>query len=397
MDQNRTIVFSLACAVCVLFACFANAQLETQTKPKLAPIDNDVLNADQWKQVDQSVERALAWLASQQQADGSFLSIESGQPAVTGFGLMAFLAKGESPTDGRYSKTLTRAIDFIVSEQKKNGLIAALAADASPISRSRVHANVFASNAISYNHAISALALSEAYGQCDGAQAKKLSEVIEKAIAATVEMHNWKVRRPLEKGGWKYIVDDENVDGSDLSATAWQVMFLRSAKNAGFDVPKENIDRAMAFVERCYSKETGVFVYNPYYQITESRAMAGAGIVAMAHGGRHHTEKAQKSGDWILTRDFTKFNADKSINNLDWQPDRYVYGTFHCTQAMYQLGGKHWKEFYPPVVETLLANQKDDGSWPPEKYDKQYGNCYSTSLCILSLSVPNQMLPIFQR
>ena len=208
MNQKQTIIFALACVACILFTGFANAQTETKSKPEIkppAPIDNDVLSADQWKQVDQSVERGLAWLATQQQADGSFKSIKSGQPAITGLGLMAFLAKGESPADGKYAKTLSRAIDFIVSNQKKNGLIAALAPNAAPISRKRVQPNNYDSCAISYNHAISALALAEAYGQCDEAQAKKLTEVIKKAIAATGEMQDWKAPRTLEEGGWKYI------------------------------------------------------------------------------------------------------------------------------------------------------------------------------------------------
>ena len=400
MNQNRPIIFSLACVVCVLLTGFAGAQLEKEAKPKQAqapaPIENNVLDDAQWKQVDQSVERGLAWLASQQKPDGSFPSLDAGQPGVSSFVLMAFIAKGKSPAVGKYSKTLIRAIDFIVSKQKSNGLIAALAPDAAPISRKRVQPNNYDSCAISYNHAISALALAEAYGQCDEAQAKKLTGVIKKAIAATGEMQDWEAPRRLEEGGWKYISDDPN-DGSDLSATALQLMFLRSAKNAGFEVPKQSIDRAMVFIERCYNEKSDVFVYNPYLKNTESRAMAGAGVVAMSHGGKHQTKKAQKSGDWILTRDFTDYNADESINGWDWQPDRYHYGVFHCTQAMYLLGGKHWTQFFPPVVETLLANQQDDGSWPPEKYDKRYGNCYSTSLCVLSLSVPDQLLPIFQR
>jgi len=396
MNQKLPIFFSLACTVCTLFSGVVNAQAKKGTPPKLAPIDKNVLDDDQWKKIDQSVDRGLAWLASEQREDGSFPSIEAGQPAVTSLVLMAFLAEGESPTEGKYSKTLARAIDFIVSNQKKNGLIAALAHDAAPISRQQRQADISASVAIVYNHSISSLALAEAYGQCDEAQAKKLNEVIEKAIAATIEIQNFKGRRPLEEGGWKYIIDRFN-GKSDLSSTAWQLMFLRSAKKAGFDVPQENIDRAMEFVKNCYNRGTEVFIYEPYIQNSESRAMAGAGIVAMAHGGLHHRDKAQRSGDWILTRDFTKYNADESINGWDWQPDRFHYGVFHCTQGMYQLGGKHWKEFFPPVVETLLDNQDDDGSWPPEKYDKMYGNCYSTSLCVLSLSVPKQKLPIFQR
>src|SRR5947207_1022543 len=42
----------------------------------------DVLAAGRWAQVEQSVDHALAWLATQQDADGSFRGIPSGQPAV---------------------------------------------------------------------------------------------------------------------------------------------------------------------------------------------------------------------------------------------------------------------------------------------------------------------------
>jgi len=80
-----------------------------------------------------------------------------------------------------------------------------------------------------------------------------------------------------------------------------------------------------------------------------------------------------------------------------WLNDRYHYGALQCTQAMYQLGGKYWEKFFPPLVDTLLDNQQADGSWSPEKMEQQYGNCYTTSLTVLSLSVPNQILPIFQR
>ena len=389
--MNQILFLTIALATFPVDYSFA------QEKPKPpATADADVLNAEQWKQVDQSVKRGLAWLAKKQKEDGSFEGIDAGQPAVTGFCLMAFLSTGENPVDGAYSQQLSKSIDYIVSQQKPNGLIAVFADGASPISRAPEGQDELMSNPVVYNHAISALALSEAYGQCNEDQAKILNDVIEKAIKATIEMQNWKRKRKAEEGGWKYIVNRYG-DDADLSATCWQLMFLRSARNAGFDVPAENIERAVAFVERCFDKKQGVFVYTPPYKRAISRAMAGAGIVALAHGGKHDTEMAQLSGDWLLTRDFKKYNADKPAGGLSWQPDRYHYGVFHGTQAMYQLGGRHWKKFYPPVVETLLANQRPDGDWPAETYDAHYGNCYTTSLCVLALSVPNQILPIFQR
>ena len=365
-------------------------------QPRLAS-SASVLDKHQWERVDASVERALAWLATKQQDDGSFESIALGQPAVTSFCVMAFLSQGESPSGGKYQQQLSKAIDFIVDQQKPNGLIATIAPPGSPIQR-RPDTTLHQETGVTavYNHTISALALCEAYGQCSPEQSKKIAPVIEKAIAATIEMQGWDNKRAKEDGGWRYL-DKRHPEDSDLSITGRQLMFLRSAKNTGFDVPEEIIDKAGGFVEACFNKRLGVHSYVVAYPKSVTRAMAGAGVLALAHSGKHSSKEAMASGEWILKHDFSKYNEDKPTYNLGWQRDRYHYGMILCTQAMYQLGGKYWKQFFPPLVETLLANQKDDGSWPPESWDKVYGNSYTTSLCILSLSVPNQMLPIFQR
>jgi len=370
---------------------FAQTELPTQGRAPNA----DVLTAEKWKQVDKSVERALAWLITQQQADGSFETRDMGQPAITSFGLMAFLAQGESPIDGKYQPQLEKAVSFIASQQKANGLISHQAPSAVPIPRSGVSPELGV--AIVYNHAISSLALCEAYGQCGPEQSKKLQPVIEKAIAATLEMQGWRGKQKHNVGGWRYL-EKHSLD-SDLSVTGWQLMFLRSAKSAGFDVPKRSIDAGVAYVERSFIKDLNRQVYG--YQLESgnhgcTRAMAGAGVLAMAHAGKHDSKEALASGEWILAHDFSNYNDD-TPNYGRWLCDRYHYGAVLCSQAMYQLGGKYWEQFFPPLVDTLLANQTAGGAWPPEKREIPYGSCYSTSLCVLSLSVPNQLLPIFQR
>ena len=175
-------------------------------------------------------------------------------------------------------------------------------------------------------------------------------------------------------------------------------MFLRSARNAGFDVPVGSINKAVKYVENCYlaADDRKVHGYLVGNSKACTRAMAGPGVLAMAHAGKHNSKAAIGSGEWILSHDFKKCNKSKPVYN-DPLVDRYHYGAVICTQAMYQLGGKFWKEFYPPLVDTLLANQQADGSWPRDRSDRRFGNCYSSSLCVLSLTVPNQMLPIFQR
>ena len=374
---------------------FAQEATESLSKPQA-----EVLDDETWKRLDDSVERALSWLATQQKDDGSFESIDMSQPAVTALGLMAFLAQGESPVDGKYQKQLSKAIDFIALQQKANGLISHDAPNAVPIPR-QLPADSHTELCVTavYNHAISSLALAEAYGQCSPEQAKALAPVIQKAIAATIEMQQWDGKKPRDKGGWRYLTKRFSNGDSDLSITGWHVMFLRSARNAGFEVPKDTIDQAVAYVERCFltHEDRRVHGYMVRQRQQCTRAMAGAGVLAMAHAGKHESKQAIGSGEWILKHSFEKYNDDKPVYGSTWLNDRYHYGAFQCSQAMYQLGGKYWNQFFPPLVETLLANQQADGSWLPEKSEKQYGNCYTTSLCVLSLSVPNQMLPIFQR
>src|SRR5690349_19158396 len=80
----------------------------------------EVLPAAKWKDVEGAVDRALAWIASQQSSDGSFPTYESGQPAVSSFSTMAFLSRGHEPGHGQYGERINRAIDFVLSCQQSN-------------------------------------------------------------------------------------------------------------------------------------------------------------------------------------------------------------------------------------------------------------------------------------
>src|SRR5258706_14911936 len=57
----------------------------------------NVLAPGQWQRVDAAVGRALTWLANHQQSDGSFPTLDSGQPAVSSLCMMALIAHGHVP------------------------------------------------------------------------------------------------------------------------------------------------------------------------------------------------------------------------------------------------------------------------------------------------------------
>jgi hypothetical protein len=356
--------------------------------PRDAAPDN-VLSHDQWQRVDESAERALAWLASQQQLDGSFATDQFGQPGVTGLVTLAYLAWGHEPGSGRYGATIDRALGYIASCQRVNGFISAEGPDEPVVAGA---ARQTYSVPATYNHAIAGLTLSEAYGISGAHAGAETARAIERALQVSLAIQSWD-RSPENAGGWRYL----HTRDSDLSVAGWHLMFLRSAKNAGFDVPDEPIDRAVGFVLRCFSPEFKTFEYDVKPEDRRSRAMAGAGILALAHSGMHNRPEARAAADWILAHGFGNYNEAQQFGTT-YHGDRYHYGVFYCSQAMYQMGGHYWQQFFPATVPVLLANQRLDGSWAEESnQDMRFGRTYTTALVVLALGAPNQILPIFQR
>jgi len=365
----------------------------TASKPLAA-----VLSPEKWQQVEKAVDRALNWMASQQAGDGSFPTLPAGQPAVTSLSVMAFLSRGHQPGLGLYGQRLNRAIDFVLSCQMSNGLICL--EPPGPL-----HDDKRPSHTAVYNHAISGLMLGEVYGQINGQRAKLAKQTIERALQFSRELQI-RPKRDIDKGGWRYLRLNQTRVDSDLSVTGWQLMFMRSAKNAEFDVPQAYADEAISYVRRLWDPNSGAFNYNTQERVgtmaTDTRGMVGAGILSLAMAGKHQTPMALAAGDWLLNHPYRRFGELVSSR------DRFFYGAYYCSQAMAQLGGRYWEKFFPPLAEAMLVGQKADGSWPPEVdrggmgvggggSEVIFGNVYSSALAVLSLTPPYQLLPVYQR
>ena len=349
-----------------------------------------VLSRQQWQQLDRSVDRALSWLAAQQQRDGSFRGPNNGQPAITSFAVLAFLSRGHLPGEGPYGVQLSRAVDYILSCQRRDGLFTRIAV------LGKIHIAYRASHTCVYNHAITSLVVSELHGMVGRDHGARMASAIDRALHIT-----WKLQdRPkpaIDEGAWRYWHGPDRYTAgvspaeADLSVTSWQLMFLRSAKNAGFDVPSERIDRAMRFVLSCFDKDQNVFRYHPEKK-DACRPMTSAGLLCLSLSGMFDTDIARRTGDWLLAHPYDRYLAG---------PDkgRFHYGLFYAVPGMYHLGGSYWERFFPTTVNTLLRHQGPRGNWRPEQNfeELRLGDVYTTSLVVTALNTPNQLLPIFQR
>jgi hypothetical protein len=360
------------------------------TPRRAAETPANVLSTAEWQAVDASVERAVNFLISQQQSDGSFPTMPHAQPGVTSLCVLGLMAHGHMPGDGLVGQRLDRATDFIMSCQKPNGLLTLHGPDGAQITRDVSHEIGVAA---AYNHAIASLTLSEIYGMGHAERSPRMQRVISKSLEAALTMQRWQKDMSGDNGGWRYL-DDFDPNDSDLSVTGWYLMFLRSARNAGFNVPKRAIDDAVGYVRRTFDKNYGAFGYTVGTGRSPSRGTAGAGILALGHAGFHNSQEAQRTGQWLMQYSFEVYN-----DNLGLERDRYHYSLFNCCQGMYQLGSPYWEQFFPRTVRTVLAHQQADGSWDAESYhrDRPFGNSYTTALVLLALGAPNQLLPVFQR
>ncbi|MFC4994000.1 prenyltransferase/squalene oxidase repeat-containing protein [Rubritalea tangerina] len=68
--------------------------------------------------------RGLKYLASSQAANGSWEDNSGSYPGVVGLATLAFLAHGEDPNHGPYAKNIQRTIDYLIKSQRAdNGYI----------------------------------------------------------------------------------------------------------------------------------------------------------------------------------------------------------------------------------------------------------------------------------
>jgi hypothetical protein len=321
--------------------------------------------------VDKSVDNAVAFLQRTQETSGAW----RGGPrnpqnaAITSLSVMAFLSAGHVPGEGRYGKTVEKGIEWVLRQQRPNGLLASEGGSYEM-----------------YHHGISTLMLAEAAGMTNS----KLGDEIRLKLESAVEMI-LKAQRSSSRygqGGWRYHVDPQldYPQSTDLSVTGWQLMALRASRNLGCDVPAERIDWAVDYIKRCRDDATGGFRYDPGKLVT--LGCTGTGILALELCGkeRHRTPEALKAGSYLIK------------NPPRWGQSHFFYNVYYGSQATFQLGGNYWSIYRPDLYKVLLDNQNPNGSWlGADGASSIYGANYCTAMGVLALTVEYRLLPIYQR
>jgi squalene cyclase len=308
---------------------------------------------------DAAIERSLAWLAKNQANDGSWRS-ESGtngtyQMAMTGLAGLAILSAGHSPGRGKYGANAMRAIRFVLKHQDRDGLFTT-GNDGQQM----------------YGHGFAMTFLAEAYGmEIGGELSKEIREALTRAVKKSGQSQSM-------RGGWYY---SPNSGADEGSVTITQVQALRSARNAGIEVPAKLLNSAIDYVRKCQNSDGGIR-YSVDSGQTSSVALTAAGAEVFMMAGQYAGDQTKRACE------FLKKNLDP--NRTRGYHDFYT--NFYGSQAMFQIGGPYWKRYFEQMRDRLINSQTQDGSWRGD-----VGATYCTAIGTMILCVPYRYLPIFQK
>jgi len=335
-----------------------------------------------------AIELGLQWLKDHQDEDGKWdcdgfmKHDDEGRGAlcdgagnsvhdvgVTGLALLAFLGDGSTLRSGAYKDTIKEGVGWLREQQGENGL----------------YGNN-ASHDFIYSHAIATYAMTEAYGL---SEYKLLRKYAQRGIDY-LESH----RNPYMV--WRYQPRDND---NDTSVTGWCVMAYESGKYFELDVN----DRALKLCETWFDQ-----VAEP---VTGRHGYTKRGELSSRHPGDHSTRFPPEKGEsmtavalfcrYFMGQDPKEHDIMNTAADLlltkppEWDEKSGVidhYYWYYASYALYQAGGRHWKEWSKRLTDTVVKNQRTDGnfkgSWDPiGAWGEDGGRVYSTALLVLTLEV----------
>jgi len=304
---------------------------------------------------DAAVEAGLRWLAETQEADGHWNCAKFGgrgyDLGVTGLATLALLGAGHTHSGQQYSRTVRKALNWMVARQRANG---------------HLGWKTF------YEQGIATMALSEDHGMNPS---RKYRDAAQRAI-------NHIVAKMAANGGFGY-----TGPGNDTSVTGWQIMALKSAKLSRLKVPDRAISKSKHYLAISILPDgsTG-------YQgnTRPGIAMTSVGLLCRQFLGYPRTDTNVMKAANLIKRTGPQLNNE--------------YYTYYATLAMFEMGGAYWREWNSRFRDRVAAMQVRDrgpmhGSWNPagKSYGTQGGRVYVTAMYVLSLEAYYRFLPVYRR
>jgi len=307
---------------------------------------------------ERAVLAALRWLKANQQPEGGWECGNGGPVTGAAFATLAFLGHGETVDSAEFGVTVQKALELLVGSVHQDG---------------NVTGNM-------YHQALVVFALAEGYAMT-GSPALKAP--LERGAKFIVQSQKVQKEQAMHVGGWRYGPNDPT---SDLSVSGWQIMALKSAANAGVEIPPETSDKAVKYVWAMYGKPGFGYDYP-----TTSPPMTAVGCLCMQFLGHGDDERVETALKWLREQ------------QPDWESAAgwAMYFMYYLTQTMFQGGDQFWPKWNEQMREMLIRSQASDGHWDPPPKSGEVGPMgktpvYATALGALMLETYYRFLPMYE-
>jgi len=321
-----------------------------------------------------AVARALRWLERHQNTDGSWslnafnkapladgkgsgLGRVESNMAGTAMALLPFLGAGQTHLHGEYQELVRKGLNWIAENQGEDG-------DTRGSGDGRMYA-----------HGQAAIVLNEAYAMTRDEQLRPFAQMSLNYIA----------KGQHGRGGWRYSPGE----AADTSVVGWQIMALRSGREANLDVAPQTFDLAAVYLDRAKTDSLGgKYGYQPGRPPTP--AMTAEALLCRLYLGWPPDHPGIRAGVDYLIKE-----------HLPSKDDPNVYYWYYATQVMHHVGGEPWDTWNARMREVLVAMQEkvgvDAGSWEPRgPHSGEGGRIYMTALAACILEVYYRHMPLYQ-
>jgi hypothetical protein len=190
-----------------------------------------------------------------------------------------------------------------------------------------------------------------------------------------MESHQYK------QGGWQYALDSPG--GGDTSVTGWQILAIKSAREARIDVSANTMQRVERFFENCGDPKSGLTGYMG----------RGGGTDLGTAVGLIVQEFILKKANSPLARNAIRHLERRAAGGIGRSGDFYTL--YNATLAMFLAGGDAWERWNGQVRDAVIgrqvttgcargswgANGANDVGWGP------YSRTLDTAWAVLTLEV----------
>lgn len=328
-----------------------------------------------------AIKDGCRYLAANQAEQGSF-GDNRAMIALTSLSVLALMSDGSTDGRGPYGKEVQKGINWLLKlvEAKKDA------------KSSRWHPGYFEypmdTTSRMHGQGYATLALASALGtSSDAKRYRKIRDVLVKAVACCEQAQT-------RTGGYGYQpISSGDHEGSVTVAVA---QGLRAARDTGLRVDKKIIDGGLRYLQ-ISQKADGSFKYSTR-QDQSTYALTVAALSAFFLFGRYDVQGRLVQRALAYVR--RTLNSARGAEQ-PW----FYYGHFYGAWTGWQYDGHTWDPrgdnlwgwWQDKVYPSLLEKQTTEGLFEPESGRYNFGPKLSTAFAVLTLAIPDEVLPIFQR